>query len=476
MTLGRPMAFITLASLLFAFFLSGCGPGWPTRTRVAAPPGPFPEIRPPKTLIDPDSVEERIQTLETILAREEALDADRREEAKALLEDYRIILKELRTPGAPSRGVGATAILFERLGALEARYFETEQIGTGPPAPIMLLPAPKERRLRDTYLSGDYEGVIQTCLDLESTYGPEALTPQTELIFAMALAESGKIREAIRTGERVIPELVGRPDLIHLRSRMVDWYLRQGNSRQAREHYEKLVDEIQERRSILELVEMALEPSVTHAPPDQSPDALLEETVDEDSGPLADLLHRVDTLMQAQEFDQARMLLVRQRIRYPEGTQTAAIDRAMDRVDRAEAALDRRTPAVPVQPRVSEALDEARDLMEAEDYENALARLEGLRGSPDETDPQVEALRLRAESELVRSGREEAAKLFLMARNAQSSKEKETHLRASHRLLSELLERFPESSLAPRIRNNLNTVEEEMKRIGLPRENRGRRD
>ncbi len=476
MTLGRPMVLITLTPLLFAFFLSGCVPGWPTRTQVAAPPGPSQEIPSPKALIDPVSVEERIQTLEKILARKDALDADRREEAKALMEDYRIILKELRTPGAPSGGAGATSILFERLGALEARYFETEQIETGPPAPIMLLPAPKERRVRDAYLSGDYEGVIQTCLDLESTYGPEALTPQSGLIFAMALAESGKISKAIRTGERVIPELVGRPDLMHLRSRMVDWYLRQGNSRQAREHYEKLVDEIQERRSILELAEMALEPSVTQPPPDQRPDPLWEETADEESGPLADLLHRVDTLIQAQEFDQARMLLVRQRIRYPEGTQTAAIDRAMDRVDRAEAALDRKTPAAPVQPRVSEALDEARDLMEAEDYEKALARLEGLRGSPDETDPQVETLRRKAESELVRAGREEAAKLFLMARNAQSSKEKEAHLRASHSLLSELLERFPESSLAPRIRNNLNTVEEEMTLIGLPRENGDRRD
>ncbi len=478
MTLGRPMGLLSCAAMIFVFFLSGCMPGGPTRTQVSTAPKPSSEIRPPETPIDPDRVEERIQALETILAREDDLDTERREEARALLEDYRLVLKELRSPGPSPEGIGTTEILFERLGALEARYFQTGRVEAGPAGPVVPLPAQKEKRVREAYLSGDYEGVIQACLDLENVYGPEAVTPQTGLLFAMALAESGKISEAIRTGERVLPELVGRPGLVHLRSRLVDWHLSQGNSRQARDHYERLVDEIQERKSILDLAEMALEPSEDYAPPDRRPDAPPEEDRGEqDSGPLADLLHRVNTLVQAKDFDRARMLLVRQRIRYPEGTETAAIDRAMDRVDRAEAALDRRTPSPsPVQPHVDEALDEAREFMEAEDYEKALARLEGLRRSPDGTNPRVKALRQRAESEFVRSGREKAAKLFLMARNAESSKEKETHLRASHSLLSELLERFPESTLAPKIRSNLDTVEEEMARIGLPRESRDARE
>ncbi len=476
MMLGRKTGLFILAMLFFALFLSGCVPGWSTRTPVAAPSRPSPETRPPRTLIDPLSVEERIQDLETILAHEDALDPDRREEARALLRDYRVVLKELRTPGTSPDGKDEASILFDRLGALEARYFQTGRTESGPPGPSVILSAAKEQRVRDAYLSGDYDGVIQACLDLESIYGPQALSPRTELLLALALAESGKIREAIRRGERVIPELAGRPDLVHLRSRMVDWHLREGNSRQARDHYEKLVDEVQERKSILGLAEMALEPSEADARPDHRADFPQEDPLDKDTGPLADLLHRVDTLIMAKDFDQARMLLVRQRIRYPEGTETAAIDRAMDRVDRAEAALARRAPAAPVQPLASEALDEARDLMEAEDYEKALARLEGLQGSQYETDPQVEALRQRAESELVRSGREKAAKLFLMAKNSQNSKEKETHLRASHSLLSELLERFPESALAPRIRSNLDTVEEEMTRIGLPIESRSRRD
>lgn len=476
MTLGRPMSIVSAATLILVFFLSGCAPGWPIRTQVT-PPRPSPETRLPGAAIDPVLVEERVQALEAILAREDGLDADRRREAEALLEGYLSILKELRSPGASQDGRGAALILFERLGALEARYFETGRVEAGPPRPELHLPASKENWISDAYNSGDYAAVIQACLDLESVYGPEALTPQTRLLLAMALAESGKIREAILTGERALPELVGRPDLVHLRSRLVDWHLRQGNSRQARDHYEKLVDEIQERRSILDFAELALEPSEPHALTDRRGDHSPEDPGDEDSGPLGDLLHRVNTLILARDFNQARMLLVRQRIRYPEGTETAAIDRAMDRVDRAEAALDRRPPVPsPDQPQVDEALEEARGFMEAEDYEKALARLEGLRGTPDDTDPRVEAVRQKAEAEFVRSGREKAAKLFLMARSAEGSKEKEAHLRASHSLLRELLDRFPGSALAPRIRSNLDTVEEEMARIGLPRATWDRRE
>ena len=54
-----------------------------------------------------------------------------------------------------------------------------------------------------------------------------------------------------------------------------------------------------------------------------------------------------------------------------------------------------------------------------------------------------------------------------MARSADDPKEKEAHLRSSYALLRGLLDRFPDSSLTPKIQSNLDTVVEEMYRAGI---------
>lgn len=482
MILPRVKVLQSAITLLLTISVLGCAPGLPVRPKVAPPPRPVPEASDYRTPIDPVDVERRIQRLETILAEKELLDEDRRLEATALLGDYLNILRELRAPGAVPGDTSVAAILFERLGSIESGFFEPERDPAPPPAPMVSLTATKEKRIRDAYDSGDYRAVIQACMDHESAYGPESLSPGTELLFAMALAESGRAREAIKVGERVLSALDGRPDLLQLRSSMVVWYQEQGNLLRAKDHYEKLLDEMRERRAFLDLAERRMEPSLAHTFPQRLPEPPPEITAErvEISGPLADTLNRVETLMESKSFDQARLLLVRQRIRYPEGKETAAIDRAMDRIDRVEAGAYRPTTEPYVQPMPDEtldqALDQAREFIDAEDYEKALSRLDELRGFPDEKDPRVSTLRKRAETELVRSGREKAARLFLTARNTQNPKEKENHLRASHGLLSDLLERFPESSMAPTIRSNLLRVEEEMERAGLPRTGWQRRE
>lgn len=467
---GRLTGLLTTMALVCFLLLSACASISPTRSRVPVPPGTSPEIRSPDRSIDPSSVEKRIDYLKSIIDDEDRVpDAEHSTLARALLKDYRRILEQLRSPASSPGEPSTEEILFERLGIIEARFFEAGPLKTTALLPMVVVSVQKEERVFDAYGSGDYAGVIRVCRDLENTYGPEVLSPEASVLLAVSLAETGKTREAVRLGERLLPELKDRPGLFNLRGRMVDWHLRQGNSMRAREHYHQLLDDMQKRGVILETAARALEPAAASISPDLRDQTPTEKLGDEYSGPFGDLLHRVDTLIQARAFDQARLLLVRQRIRYPEGAETAAIDQAMDRVDRAEAVHQTRTPDwPPLQPQVSEALEEAEGLMEAEEYESALAGLEVLQDSLHEADPRVENLRQKAESELVRSNRERAAKLFLMARNARNTEEKADHLRASQGLLRKLLDRFPDSALAPTIRSNLDTVEEEMERMGLP--------
>jgi tetratricopeptide (TPR) repeat protein len=415
-------------------------------------------------------VEKRIENLESLLRAEARLDEDRRREAETLLEGYRRVLHLLRSPGSKD-GDRASAVLFERLGSLEERFFEPLTPSEGSVEAALSLLSEKRELIRDAHLAGDHRAVVRACTGLEEAYGPDALTPETGLLFAVALAETGRTAEAIRVGERILPELEGRPGLVELRRRMVSWHLEAGNRAEARALREKLVDDVMERQRLLLQAERALGiPGAVARPaalprPAGAPPAETSEL----SGPLADLIHRVNALVREKSYDQARLLLIRQRIRYTGESELEVIDRALDRVDRAEAADPERPPVAGTAAGESDRnLETARRRMEAEDFEGALDALNRLEEAGSEAGPEVAALRQQAASQFVQQRREAAARRFLMARNAQNPEEKASHLLASRRILKGLLERFPDAVLAPRIRSNLETVEEEMKRAGIP--------
>jgi hypothetical protein len=467
MILGRSTLLLS-AALFLAFTVSGCAPGWPTRDRVPTPP-PREADAPPPAGIEPARVEERIHRLRALLEADQPMGETRRREAETLLDAYRRVLQALRSRDTRD-DARASAVLFDRLESLETRYFDAGSPAAAPMDGGPSLLSSKRRRIRDAYLSGDYRSVVRACADLENRYGSEVLTPETGLLLAIALAETGKTAEAIRVGERILPELEGRPGLVELRRRMVSWHLEAGNPRRARAQHEKLVDDVMERRRLLEQAGRAMgAPSPLDRPADRPrPPRTTPPQEAAPSGPLADLLHRVDVLIREKDYDQARLLLIRQRLRSPHESEIEAIDRALERVDRAEAEEPARQAASVASPgeEADRALEAVRRRLEAEDFEGALDELDRLEAAGAENRAGIAALRERAASRFIQERREAAAEQFLMARNAQDLEAKASHLRSSRRILNGLLERFPEASLAPKIRSNLETVVKEMERIG----------
>ena len=178
----------------------------------------------------------------------------------------------------------------------------------------------------------------------------------------------------------------------------------------------------------------------------------------------------MEELIQSNAFDRAKLLLIRYRIRFPEGPETRVIDRAMERVERAEKerSRDEATPEEGLRTREARSLEEIRKRLESEDYEGALRELTDMARAPDpEIAEEVEALTDAARSKLIQRERDRAAKLFLEAKNAADLEEKETRLRSSHAILFGLLRRFPNSIFASKIQSNLDTVVGEMQRMGL---------
>ncbi len=451
------------ALLSLALAGAGCVPGWPARSRVSGSPA-SPPASPPAPVIEEAQVEERIQGLQVRLSEPgRDLDPECRGEALALLEDYRRILKEIRSPGGDGR---AAAVLFERLGSLQERLLEPARSKPALEESVVRSLVRKWKRIYEAFTSGDHRAVVQTCRDLRDAYGPGALPPDVGVLLALSLAETGDTQEAVRAGERVLEGTQGRPGSVHLRSRMVDWHRTLGNLQQAKVHHEKLVDAVTEERALAQRAERALGISASPPPGEASRRGSWAAPAEAAASPLDDLLHRVEALVQDKEYDKARLLLIRQSIRYPEDPEAAAIRQAMKRVDRIEAEEPEARRAQPEGPagETDGILEETRRRLAAEDFEGALNVLERL---GPEARAEAAGLREQAVSGFIQQERDKAARWFLMARNAREPDEQKAHLQTCHRTLEGLLERFPDAPMAPRIRSNLGTVTEEMERHGI---------
>lgn len=471
----RHLVFPFLLLLFLATGTGGCSfTDWsrrPVRT------GPSPESPPSDAVsvpeLDPARVEARITALEDFLAQKAPDQGEKAEAARELLDGYRGILDALEGSSGKETPDDhlICAMLFERLEALEKLFFQKD-LAKGPSADALRRLSHERDRIRNTYLSGDHDDVVEACQQLEKRYGGEAFSPDIAFLHAVSLAETGKVREAIRVGERILPALQGRPGWVDLGSRLVTWYLESGDQEQAREHYEKLVDAVNEDRRLLDLAEMTLMPTqadpksrgAVEETPSEAPDEFSSEYVDE-------LLRRVDALVQQKAFDQAKLLLIRHRIRTPEGPQANTLDQAMARLEREEQSCATAPREGEHEPILfpEQSLDEVRQLVESDQHEAALQQLDRMQAS-EVQHPELQSLRDRAAAGIISKKRDEAAKAFLKARNTSDSNLKKEHLRNAYHILKALVDRFPTSPLLPKVQSNLETVRTEMRQAGIPQE------
>jgi hypothetical protein len=106
----------------------------------------------------------------------------------------------------------------------------------------------------------------------------------------------------------------------------------------------------------------------------------------------------------------------------------------------------------------------ARQLIEEERFEEAIARLESMETSQAAGD-EVQGLKEQAIEKLIQRERNRAARLFLAARDTQDRYQKEAYLKSSRDILKRILVEYPSSSLNEKIKSNLEIVEEELDRV-----------
>ncbi len=451
--------------LVLAAAAWGCAPTW-----NRAPAGPAVETRPaaPEPLLDPSAVEARIAELEKVL--EEDLQEDKERALRRLLEDYRNALACLRGPARPEDERRLAEALFRGLTRLEQGCLEIPgRIPCPAPSEVAEKISAYKESIMNAYVAWDYRTVLSRLEELETDFGPKALSPDLGVIKAVSLAEQGETAEALRLAEELIPKMQTRPGLALLRSRMVSWYLKRDRPEEARAQYEKLVDEIQDARSALARAEREVFPGAAPGDFDRMGAPRVELPEEEPPGEIREVIREVDRLIREGAFHEAKLLLVKHRIRNPGEEAAGMIDRAMERVERAEEAVGGDEPEQTREPDSGpgEALMSARRHIEQEDYEAALESIREMEEKGEASSRTLSGLREEAVEKLINKEREKAARLYLRARNTKDEKEKGDLLASSYKILKGLLERFPASTLAGKLERNLETVRSEMKSLGI---------
>lgn len=426
--------FFKLVIILLPIALAaGCAP-------FSTPRGPVytAQAPPPRPLINQRDLTQNILSLQQEL-QENRISEEDRPGAEALLEIYKLLQGASAPSTSNTQYRFLIARIYLRLERIESAFQPPREKGPSGERTTMDLFSRKRNKILETYLSGDSRGVINQVLELKNRFGPGALTPGINLVFALSLANQGLFKEAIETGKRTAKELEKSPDLIILEGKIADWYSRLGQEDAAMLRYDKMNDLVDDRTALLSHLKQEF-----HMTTNQQEAQLI---------PLPRVIDMVEQKLQAHAFDQARVLLLQKR---QDTTLSRAeretIDQALDRVEKAKRAS---------QGREKKALEKIRGLLEKERYEDALSLLEDLR-SQGIQDYELTDLQRAATEGLINRERKKAAALFLRARSAASSLEKKEYLRRSHDILQQLLDKFPSSPSRDRILQNLETVDKEL--------------
>jgi hypothetical protein len=200
---------------------------------LQAPP-PLPPA--PAPLLKLNGLEQRIADIQTLLERGQLSEED-----QALAQDLLVTYQSLEKPSSSTpteeelRSIAQ--MLFSNLIKLEEHYFKGRPTGNAATLQTLALLSSKRKAIIDGYLAGDYQGVIDSCMDLEKVLGPDSLTPEIGLIFALSLGKRGLYQEALQVAAKISDELERKPGFIQLRAKMLEWQLALGDRKGALQSY-----------------------------------------------------------------------------------------------------------------------------------------------------------------------------------------------------------------------------------------------
>ena len=443
--------------ILFFVYAAGCV-AIPKKSEHVSPESGKQDALP----LSVQALDKKGDLLNSMLEKEQLTEKDKKIVSK-LLEIHKSI-KEISI-GQPTETEYRAIIqtISRYVGLMDDAYLSREQEKSHEYWGAISLFSKKREKILDAYMSKNFGGVVDQCIELKSLFGPDALTPEIGLVFALSLAEERMNEEAVIIGERISNDLETSPDLINLRACLAELYIKQGKRGKARFLYEKLSDTLDEQEAVLYSLSKKIDtvndiPAWLDTSPHQwQPGNELTE------GPFfSQLLHKVERLVTECRFGKAKELIIMKNKATLTGPERNALENLMKSVESAEEKyLEEKINIIS---KKKKAIESAKKLIEEEKFEEAIASLDAL--APEQDSHKIKELKERAIENLINRERNRAARVFLKAKQTQNPIDKEKYLRSSYNILSPLIEQYPLSSLNKKIKTHMNRVVEELSRLG----------
>ena len=447
--------------MLFLIYASGCA----TPPIIEVTPVPSPGMRAQTApLLSTRTIDKKIDFLEGVVAKKDLSKKERRI-ATDLLATYKLARK--LTPEHLTRKEYQSLIrsLFKSLTLMDERYFE-EKKTTADYSRAVTLFVSKKDEIVDFYLQGNFKAVIKRSLALKEIFGPDALTTEISLLFALSLAKEGELKQAIEIGEGIAGELDQLPDIVQLRSRIAQWQLKLGKKEKALRTYEKLTDNQDERMALIQNLNRQISRAMKHDGSDisGSPDPGPASDTDVRKGDysLDQLLDEVSSLVRKHKYREARILLLRERIKVEEGPESEIIDRELARIEHREDEFEEQKLVRDAY--LKETFDAAKRLIEEEKFEEAVNKLDEIKDAQD-LSAESAALRERAVENHINQERNRAAEIFLAAKKTKDPSKKKELLTSSYEILKALIDKYPVSPLNQKLKSHLTIVKKEIDRL-----------
>lgn len=458
-----------IRSLLVFFFVFafGCIPV-PER-RVVVTPEPSVVSAP---LFPAGLIKEKIGFLDKILETENLTEKDR-EIALSLRDTYKSVKSISAGTFEEAEYQKVVRSLLNNLNVLDKIYFSKQAERAKDYSRSITLFVSKRKEIQEAYALGDSKGVINHCLELKAVLGPDALTAEISLMFALSLAKVGMLTEAKSIIEGIVPELDTSPDLNSLQASIAELQLRLGEREKAIQVYKKLTDTFHKQEIVLQdlnkrISKATVEEREIDAPPPfraglkaRAQSQSDYELTTQPEGNADQILYEVEQLIRERKFGEAWDLLVLKRGTVSSETGLKIIDQALKRLESAQEEYLEETISMISEKK--EAVQMARKFLDEEKYEQAISSLDTL--SEREESHEIKELREQAVESLINRERNRAAKFFLTARRTQDPEKKEEYLRSSYNILKNLIEKYPSSHLINKVKSHLEKVEEELEKL-----------
>ena len=410
-------------------------------------------------------IETRIETLTMILSHGDLTITDRKMAKKLLNSCYSMKEAILNCTSEDQYQIALNSFLHD-LNLIDEYYFiKKKDLFQGNMKTFSIF-VEKKKAIMDLYLSDNYKGVINKCLELEKLLGANALTTELSMLFSLSLAQEELFEEAIATGQGIVRVLESKPDLIHFKVKLAEWYLAIGQSKKALQGYGKLTDKIDELNGELLLLKnkISLKNSFSESIIEKGPSIQKNSYRDILPKGLDKILQMVAQLVEEERLDEARDLLISQKDILITDLEQDTIDQALNNLDLLEE-KQLRSKLKQISDN-TKGLESSREFLDQEQFEKALEKLASLKMRQQDYD-EIMSLKKRATEGIIQKERNRAAKLFLAAKKTYDLKKKEALFLSSREVLDALIIRFPFSSLTNKIKANKEKVTHELNKLGF---------